>query len=643
MMDLLRELPGPHTCITLFNPLTTELSMLPRRCLAAPLKILSLTTLLSCSTSDLSDSHLPADENATLKQASTLIEKADDSSGSKAASYLVQAARLLLAESKFGRAGELMNRIERPINLPPSIKIAYAQLQADLAIARDDTSAALRWLTGSLVRDLKADDPAAPELYSTLADLHRERNSIAAAVASYALAAKTLNHPKLTQNIETLWQLLLSLEATELEQLAGEANSYELRGWIELARVYRAGESNIRSQLNAIERWRSIWTSHTAAQVLPSDLAALRSLWDSRPRKIALLLPLKQTAGIAIQEGFFSAYYESLEISREVPTVSTYDTTMLADIEPIYQQAIDEGAELIIGPLSKSMVNQLAAKESLPVPTLALNYAESARQSPQNLYQFGLAPADEISQVLNLAWARGYRNAALIAPDAPDYGRLRSAFSVDWQRRGGSVVSSATYGETNDYSTVIKNLLAIDASEDRLRKLRDLLPRNNIEFIPRRRQDIDFIFLVANARQARLIKPTLAFYFAANVPVFALPSVFDGFSKSTGNRDLEGIWFADVPWLLEDGSLKQKINRELRTAPGSSQRLRALGVDSFRLYPRLNQMTTWDNAEVLGATGTLTLSETRRIHRSLDFAQFQNGTVERHKVLLPPSLPDSNH
>ena len=614
--------------------------MLPRRYLTAPLKILILTILVSCGTNDISDSLPLADENASLVKATALIREAEASSGREAASYLTQAARLLITESKFERASKLMDRIDRPSALPPSLKIAYAQLQADLAIARNDKSAALRWLTGSLVRDLNANDSAAPELYSTLGDLHLENNSIASAIAAYALAAKTLNHPKLTQNIEALWQLLLSLEATKLEKLAEEANSYELRGWIELARVYLAGKSNIRSQLSAIESWRSIWTSHTASQVLPSDLAALQSLWDNRPRRIALLLPLQQNAGIAIQEGFFSAYYESLQISREVPAVYTYDTSTLINIEPIYQQAVEAGAELIIGPLSKSMVNQLAAKKSLPVPTLALNYADSVGNSPQNLYQFGLAPADEISQVLDLAWARGYRRAALIAPDASDYRRLRSAFSVDWQNRGGSVVSLSTYGETNDYSIVIKNLLAIDASEERLANLRSLLPRNNIEFIPRRRQDIDFIFLVANPRQARLIKPTLAFYFAANIPVFALPSVFDGIAESTNNRDLEGIWFADAPWLLEDGSLKQKINSELRSAQGSSQRLRALGVDSFQLYPRLTQMDTRGDVEILGATGTLTLSETKRIHRSLEFAQFRNGTVTRDGVVIPLSKSD---
>ena len=614
--------------------------MLPRRSLTAPLKILSLSMLVSCSTSEISGPQ-PSDEDIdALRQATSLIREAEGSTGSTAANYLIQAAKLLLAESEFERAGELMERIDRPAALLPPLKISYALVQADLAISQNDRAAALRWLTGNLVRDLDADDATAPELYSTLGDLHLENNSTAAAVAAYALAARTLNHPRSIQNIETLWHLLITLEKTELERLAEDANSYELRGWIELARVFLAGESNIRSQLNAVERWRSVWTSHTASQTLPSDLAALQSLWDDRPRKIALLLPLQQPAGIAIQEGFFSAYYESLQISGDVPTVSAYDTSSVVNLEAVYQQAVESGADLIIGPLTKSLVNQLAEKEDLPVPTLALNYADSVEESPQNLYQFGLAPADEIHQILNLAWARNYRRAALIAPEAADYDRLRSTFAANWQDRGGKIVSLVTYGETNDYSTVIKNLMAIDASEERLENLRSLLPRNNIEFIPRRRQDIDFIFLIANPRQARLIKPTLAFYFAADVPVFALPSVFDGLNGSTDNRDLEGIWFADAPWLLENGSLKQQIDGQLRAAQGSSQRLRALGVDSFRLYPRLNQVTRRPDIAIAGATGSLTLSESGRIHRSLQFAQFRDGTATRSEAQLPASVSD---
>jgi outer membrane PBP1 activator LpoA protein len=350
-------------------------------------------------------------------------------------------------------------------------------------------------------------------------------------------------------------------------------------------------------------------------------------------------LPLQQTAGLAIQEGFLSAYYEALAVSREVPIISVFDTSGLLDVEAIYQDAVTAGADLIIGPLNKNLVNQLNAGNQLPVPTLALNYSDSPQIVTDNLFQFGLAPEDEISQAAALAWNSGHRQAAIIAPDTFDYVRLRTAFADAWQSLGGNVVSNATYGDTNDYSDVVKRLMAIDSSEQRAADLLDLLPRANLEFTPRRRQDIDFIFLMANPRQGRLIKPTLAFYFAGDIPVYALPSIFDGAIDSAENRDLEGIWFTDAPWLLDSTSpLRQRADAELRPVPGPLQRLRALGVDSFRLYPRLQQLANAEVPSIPGTTGMLSLLANQRIYRELEVARFRNGRVELQALEISAKL-----
>jgi len=181
--------------------------------------------------------------------------------------------------------------------------------------------------------------------------------------------------------------------------------------------------------------------------------------------------------------------------------------------------------------------------------------------------------------------------------------------------------------------------MAIDSSEQRAADLLDLLPRTNLEFTPRRRQDIDFIFLVANPRQGRLIKPTLAFYFAGDIPVYALPSIFDGTIDSAENRDLEGIWFTDAPWLLDSAPpLRQRADAELRPVPGPLQRLRALGVDSFRLYPRLQQLANAEVPSIPGTTGVLSLSGNQRIYRELEVARFRNGKVELQALDISANL-----
>ena len=176
---------------------------------------------------------------------------------------------------------------------------------------------------------------------------------------------------------------------------------------------FSGGESNIRSQLNAIERWRSVWTSHTASQTLPSDLAALQSLWDDAREKLHSCFRYSNPPASQFRK-VFQCLLRITANQRGRPYCLYLRHQLGGKSGGCYQQAVESGADLIIGPLTKSLVNQLAEKEDLPVPTLALNYADSVGESPQNLYQFGLAPADEIYQILNLAWARNYRRAALM-------------------------------------------------------------------------------------------------------------------------------------------------------------------------------------------------------------------------------------
>jgi len=78
---------------------------------------------------------------------------------------------------------------------------------------------------------------------------------------------------------------------------------------------------------------------------------------------------------------------------------------------------VDEGAELIIGPLGREQVSQLSALEQLPVPTLAVNYSEDSEPAG-NLYQFGLSAEDEARQVAQRAWVEGHRTAMILTTDA---------------------------------------------------------------------------------------------------------------------------------------------------------------------------------------------------------------------------------
>src|SRR5690606_4978343 len=100
---------------------------------------------------------------------------------------------------------------------------------------------------------------------------------------------------------------------------------------------------------------------------------------------------------------------------RQLPEVRQYDTN--EDIIQAYQQAVAEGAELVIGPVEKEKVTELSLMPSLPVPILSLNYPDSAPIEPKGFYQFGLALEDEARQVARQAYSEGHRQAMVIIPE----------------------------------------------------------------------------------------------------------------------------------------------------------------------------------------------------------------------------------
>ena len=543
-----------------------------------------------------------------------LLARADAAAGAEAVLLRMEAAGRLLEEGRLEEAAAVADAAFPP---EPGLATRLALLRSRIALATGDAAGAMERL-----RELATPGRGGEgfiDYYLLLGDAASAMGQPLQAITAWTEAAILLDGGLGEDVRRKIWATLESRSARELEEMAAASTSYELRGWVELARVVDSGEYSIPRQLESLVNWRRAWEQHSAARQLPEQLRQLEAAWDERPLHIALMLPLGEAAGAAIQQGFLAGYYEALAVSRDVPRISLFDSTGAADIRPLYQQAVDSGADLIVGPLFKDLVNQLLAAGELPAPTLALNYTdEPPLPGEGRLFQFALAPEDEIDAVIDLALQSGHRNAAVIYPANDVFLRLQNIFAERWRARGGEFVARAAYLGGGDFTEVVKAVLDIDASEARLARLLDILPRANVEFTPRRRQDIDFIFLMANPQVGRQIKPALDFYYAEDLPVFALPSLYDGAENPESNRDLNGVIFADAPlmWLNEDPAL---------AASGAERRLQAMGIDSFRLYPRLGQFLRGQVTSLRGATGELRMEDNRRIHRRLTPGRFENG------------------
>ena len=261
----------------------------------------------------------------------------------------------------------------------------------------------------------------------------------------------------------------------------------------------------------------------------------------------------------------------------------------------------------------------------LDIPVLALNRTQDNSLNP-NLYQFGLAPEDEIRQVVRQVHGEGLKHALVIYPEGEWGSRNYHAFQEDWQATGGTIVDSATFSNQRDYSELVKALLDIDSSEKRASDVRRIIGER-FQFTPRRRQDIDFVFLLANPSQARGINPTLEHFYAEDIPVYATSHLHE-FSESWIEAiDLDGIRFCDIPWKLTSfDTVQTKIQSTWSSAQGQLAPFYAVGLDAHRLYPRLQQLKELPDERLFGATGILRLNRQNVIERELMWAQFRNGT-----------------
>ena len=155
-----------------------------------------------------------------------------------------------------------------------------------------------------------------------------------------------------------------------------------------------------------------------------------------------------------------------------------------------------------------------------------------------------------------------------------------------------------------------------------------------LQFDPRRRQDVDFVFLAADSKAGRLIKSQLKFHYAGDLPVYSTSFVYSMDGRS--NRDLNDVMFADTPWIVAPPPWiadYPEIYGTYWPAERRMGRLHAMGYDAYHLISELFSSGSSAQIDLIGATGRLYLNPDGRVHRKLAWAQFQRGE--------PVPLPDA--
>lgn len=473
---------------------------------------------------------------------------------------------------------------------------AYAKiLEAQIAADSKDFDKVLRLLL-PMQMEKGLMPTALASLHATLALAYENQENALRALEHRSQADLYLDAPDaIAANQKHILQMLTALPKDELLEMRGESADTAVQGWIDLALAIAHTE-----QRNfAIERWRQAYPEHSANDdLLRAQLGTLSTSSGTKALsgKIALLLPLEIPtfvfAAEAVRNGFMAAK-NAASSPAEVMIYPTHGTQ--EGIADLYRQAIAEGAQFVVGPLTRAEVAGLQDMELVTVPTIALNTLEENKAIPAKLVQFGLPVEEEAGQLARLAREKGMQTAVVAVADSALAQRMAQAFVAEWTELGGVVVLQAEFSDQSNLLDIKKQISAEPA---------------------------DLIFLAADTEKARRIRP----YLNQATPTFGLSHLYDGEPANPLNSVLQAVHFIDMPWLLDANAPGYAVYREAAAAlPPKTQRWFAVGVDAWNVLSELAS-SPGGKLQLQGLTGNISLQE-NRIRRELPLAQFRSDGV----------------
>jgi len=158
--------------------------------------------------------------------------------------------------------------------------------------------------------------------------------------------------------------------------------------------------------------------------------------------KVALILPLSAggNAGLAGQAMRNAAEMALGEFNAPNVQLLVKDDAGNPDAaRAAAQQALEEGAAIVLGPLfaqSVSLVGQVTRARNVPV----IAFSTDANVASGGVYLLSFLPESDVQRIVQYATTNGKRSYAALVPENPYGAVVEAAFRQDVARRGGQVV-----------------------------------------------------------------------------------------------------------------------------------------------------------------------------------------------------------
>ncbi len=310
----------------------------------------------------------------------------------------------------------------------------------------------------------------------------------------------------------------------------------------------------------------------------------------------AVLLPEQgpwARAGADVRLGLIAAYQAQEAGVADAPELRFFDSSS-GDIRTLYDQAVANGATLVIGPIEKDKVDTLLSDaHGLPVKTLLLN--RSSLPAPPQSWQLSLSPEDEIPTLVAAAHRAGLQHVLILHDDDPSDSLRASQWAQAWRAESGDVAAEAALAERQPLLKTLSALLFTSSEQTTGHG------RHRHHHVVLQARPFDAIFLACGRQHGTQIYPLLV-HLHRDIPLYALSTAVDLQGHIAQLHDLQGVIYAEIPALLQPPA-DLRLFSALQPTHSSDQRLFALGMDSWTLAQKLvNDTPGWP---LPGGTGLI--------------------------------------
>lgn len=464
--------------------------------------------------------------------------------------------------------------------------------------------------------------------YYQLIALVQSNRGLNLAAANANLRVFSLNNTSSIDETKTQWLELNNLSQWEIDQLAS-MNPPNFLGWQQLLNFAHRFGYDVTSFRRYLTQWQRQFPQHPGNYLIPELLSDKLNLANVQ-QNIAVILPLtgsQKAAGESAQQGILSAYNN--DESKKLHFIDSNNVDMATLNEQFSQLQIN----YVIGPLLKSKVDEYLAQQELMQPTLLFNTPIKETLQEQHIV-LSMNPADEAIQAATTLSRKSYKHPIIFSQKDGVSKRIAETFSNQWHKITGNIPETIYVNGGAKMQSELKDSLDVSSSQSRINNI-DKRIRQKIKTEARNRRDLDMIYVVGSPNETRLLKPYIDVNispFARKIPIFASSRSHSDNADKSDSRDLTGLQFTEMPWLLSSKQQNQSLKKLNETIwpnrSDSLQRIFAMGYDSLSLIEKFQMFKQYPYIRHYGQTGILKLKDNTVLTRSLLWGNYQKDKVQ---------------